>query len=1086
MKRLTSFNHPLSFFLVSTIVFLSFSLSSSAQYQDDPSRDRIPWELLNIQPNNTDAPLSTVMTINNYDNFNLGVDFGESNIAENPQVPAWFFTAYNTNDAHHSENGIDWADTSPSFGATMQGDPVVTYDSLGNLFYQNMYGPSSIQGVKVMKSTNNGATWGPSVTAVAGVDKNWMACDQTSGPYANYVYVCMTAGSGGNFARSTDHGATFTTTFTPSTQSIPGMMVCVGPYNNIQGGAVYVVTNSGSAFASTYTFYQSQDGGATFSQMSAQQFSGYVGTNVGGRNSVENMRTRPYPMIAADNSYGPKRGRFYCVYASNDPPGNGNKPDIWSRYSDDGGATWSSAILVNDDLNPQSHHQWHPAIWCDKQTGRLYAMWMDTRDCPTSDSALIYASYSDNGGVTWAANQAVSNQKMKINCSTCGGGGTPRYQGDYNGIVSNKKVGMAGWTDFRQGSFMSVTSYFPDFAMSVNHTSDTLYVSSDSTDFIVSIPGVKLYSDTVVLSGQITPAPASGSITFTYPQGNTITSFPGSKIVRLKLTGNVPASTYQAHFFAKGPNGTPAHQRNATITVIVPVGLNVSVTATPSVVCTGGSTQLQAFASGGTPAYSYLWTSNPPGFTSAQVSPTASPAVNTWYICKVTDNTAAFDKDSVLVTMATLPATPGAITGNVTPCQTSTTSYSIAAVTGATTYNWTVPTGSTILSGQNTTSISVLWGGTSGSVTVTAGNSCGNSPASQLAVTVSPVPSAPGTITGSATPCEAATITYSIASVPGATSYTWTVPAGATIFSGQGTTSISVLWGAISGNVAVTAANTCGNGPASQLVVTVTPLPLMPGTINGPSNACENATVSFSVVPVAGITNNWTVPPDATITFGQGTAAITVLWGSTAGTVSVDAQNSCGTSSPSSLAVGIETLPGAAQAISGPDTVCQGEGGYQYSIPAIPNATSYVWTLPPGASITQGQGTNTIEVYFSDSALSGNLLSAGSNSCGIGNESSKYIDVMVCTGVDENQLRSRILISPNPVSDLLSVSIKGPEKQIRMSIMDIRGKIVYEESFDNLPEEFTQQIDVSGFAKGLYLIRLTSDTRVFNGKFIVE
>jgi hypothetical protein len=79
---------------------------------------------------------------------------------------------------------------------------------------------------------------------------------------------------------------------------------------------------------------------------------------------------------------------------------------------------------------------------------------MDTRDCPTSDSALIYASYSDNGGVTWAANKAISNQKMKINCSTCPGGGTPRYQGDYNGIISNKKVGMAGWTDFRQGSFM--------------------------------------------------------------------------------------------------------------------------------------------------------------------------------------------------------------------------------------------------------------------------------------------------------------------------------------------------------------------------------------------------------------------------------------------------------------------------------------------------------------------------------------------------------------------------------------------------------------------------------------------------------
>ena len=47
------------------------------------------------------------------------------------------------------------------------------------------------------------------------------------------------------------------------------MMVAVGPdhftlVGRVSGGAVYVVTNSGSAFASTYTFYVSTDGGTTF------------------------------------------------------------------------------------------------------------------------------------------------------------------------------------------------------------------------------------------------------------------------------------------------------------------------------------------------------------------------------------------------------------------------------------------------------------------------------------------------------------------------------------------------------------------------------------------------------------------------------------------------------------------------------------------------------------------------------------------------------------------------------------------------------------------------------------------------------
>lgn len=977
-----------------------FSMPVYAQYEDNPNLDQLPWYLRNTPPPQKDNTMSTVTTIGNWDNFNLGVDFGESNMAANPLNPIWLFTAYNTNTVHHTENGLTWADGSPSFGATMQGDPVVAYDSLGNLFYENMYG-TTIAGVKVIKSTDNGSTWGTAVTAVAGVDKNWMACDQTNGPYANYVYVCMTANSGGNFARSTDHGATFTTTFTPATQAIPGMMVAVGPNGNIQGGNVFVVTDGGTTFAATYTFYKSTDGGLTFTQMSAQNWAGTVGTQLGGRHSVQNMRTRPYPMIAADNSYGTYRGRLYCVYATNDPPGNGNKPDIWCRYSTDAGATWSSAILINDDPSPQTHHQWHPAIWCDKQTGKLYAMWMDTRDCPTSDSALIYASYSTNGGVTWAANKAISNQKMKIDCPSCGGGGTPRYQGDYNGIISNKKVGMAGWTDFRSGTFMSTTAYFPDFAMSLNHNSDTLYVTNDSTDFIVGIPGVKLYSDTVLLTGQITPSTSPGSITFLYPQGSTITTYPATKIVRLKLSGNVPVGIYTAKFFAKGPNGTPAHERDATIHVLPATTLNVSVSATPSTVCSGSSTQLLATAAGGTGAITYQWTSVPPGFNSTIPNPTATPTVNTWYKCTVHDAALHTAKDSVYVTVNTIPGTPGAITGNTTACEGQTLNYSIAAVTGATTYTWTVPSGSSVVSGQ-------------------------------------------------------------------------------------GTTNVAVLFGSNSGNVAVTAGNTCGTSPASQVAVTVSPLPATPGPISGPSSVCEGATATYSIPPITGATITWTVPSGATITSGQGTLSITVQWGATGGIVSVTAQNSCGTSSPGTLPVTVETVPGAAQAITGPDTVCQGLGGYMYSIPVISGATAYLWTVPSGASISQGMGTNSIKVDFSATAVSGNITAAGNNTCGAGTASTKFVDVMVCSGIGTNPLLSKIAIYPNPAHGSLTVSIRGTEKQLRIRIMDLSGRCLFDESVKNLPADYTRQIDVSGFAKGLYMIKLTNDSRVFVGKFEVN
>jgi hypothetical protein len=378
----------------------------------------------------------------------------------------------------------------------------------------------------------------------------------------------------GNFARSTNNGASFTTTWTFSTQSVPGFMICIGPNGAIDGGTVHVVTNSGSQSASTYTFYASTDGGQTFTLKSTQNFAGYVGT-FGSRHSVENMRTRPYPFIAADQSNGPNRGRLYLVYAKNDPPANGNKPDIFCRYSDDQGATWSDPPKkVNDDVNTQNNHQWHPSIWCDLQSGRLFIKWMDTRDTPTSDSAYIYASYSDDGGLTFVENQRISNQKMKINCTTCGYGGGVHYQGDYDAIISHNNQALAMWTDFRAGNFGSYVGYFPDFAMTLS-TNTVIIPNSGASEFVtVEVPDVRLYANDAVFSAVVSPTPASGSIDVDFPGGNTISSFPGSIQLRIQTTGNVTLGSYTITVQGNGPNDAPPiHRRTIDLDVIVPVEL---------------------------------------------------------------------------------------------------------------------------------------------------------------------------------------------------------------------------------------------------------------------------------------------------------------------------------------------------------------------------------------------------------------------------------------------------------------------------------------------------------------------------------
>jgi hypothetical protein len=84
------------------------------------------------------------------------------------------------------------------------------------------------------------------------------------------------------------------------------------------------------------------------------------------------------------------------------------------------------------------------------------------------------------------------------------------------------------------------------------------------------------------------------------------------------------------------------------------------------------------------------------------------------------------------------------------------------------------------------------------------------------------VPPLAGAITGITTHCPSLTgQIYSISAVPGASTYTWTVPTGWTITSGQGTTSITVTTGLLgqNGNITVTSTNNCGTSAQRTLAV---------------------------------------------------------------------------------------------------------------------------------------------------------------------------------------------------------------------------------------------------------------------------
>jgi hypothetical protein len=129
------------------------------------------------------------------------------------------------------------------------------------------------------------------------------------------------------------------------------------------------------------------------------------------------------------------------------------------------------------------------------------------------------------------------------------------------------------------------------------------------------------------------------------------------------------------------------------------------------------------------------------------------------------------------------------------------------------------------------------------------------------------------------------------------------VPTGASIVSNNGTSiTVNFTNSFSSGSITVKAVNACGSGTARS--ITLSRLPSTPATIAGPSTVCRNQQgVVYSTPVISGLTYTWTVPSGAVITAGQGTASVTVKFGTSNGNVTVRANNGCGSSSTRSKAV---------------------------------------------------------------------------------------------------------------------------------------------------------------------------------------
>ncbi len=327
--------------------------------------------------------------------------------------------------------------------------------------------------------------------------------------------------------------------------------------------------------------------------------------------------------------------------------------------------------------------------------------------------------------------------------------------------------------------------------------------------------------------------------------------------------------------------------------------------------------------------------------------------------------------------------------------------------------------------------------------------------------------------------------------------------------------------------VAITNSNGCTDN--DTVIVTVVPLPAPSITPSGPTSFCTGGSVVLT--SATGTSYQWSSGVNDTL------SSITVT---TSGTYSVTITNGTGCSAMASQTVTVFSLPPitaglddstclstniqlnagggltyvwhpgntlsdstivnpvagptsptcyyvvgtAAGGCSNTDTVCITVLGnpslptvteVQDSLVCSPSYFAYQWffngSLIPGA---------TEQDY--DFTMNGNYYVQVFNSFGCSTSSAVFTVSNV--GIEENSASSLMNLYPNPTTGnvTLEFNLKN-SAPLKISLMNISGQVIYSETL-NANGAFRKQIDLSGYANGIYYLQAITNDEVINRKVI--
>ncbi|MFN8179259.1 MAG: T9SS type A sorting domain-containing protein [bacterium] len=299
-----------------------------------------------------------------------------------------------------TDGGLTWTFPGVVQPGVFRSDPVLDSDSDGDIYYNSLTLSGSDYICAVFRSGNGGATWDAGTFAHGG-DKQWMAIDKTGSVGNGHVYASWTdvysSCYPGFFTRSTDGGTSYENCTTIPDEPYWGTLA-VGP-----GGGLFVI----GAFGNDFVVAKSTNARTTGSPVTwdfartvslGGSITADVGPNPGG--------LLGQAWIATDPTSGGLGGVRVYALCSVDRP-TADPADVMFARSTDGGNTWSAPVRVNDDVGTNAW-QWFGTMSVSP-SGRIDAIWLDTRDNPGTYNSSLYYSFSTDTGLTWSANERLSN-----------------------------------------------------------------------------------------------------------------------------------------------------------------------------------------------------------------------------------------------------------------------------------------------------------------------------------------------------------------------------------------------------------------------------------------------------------------------------------------------------------------------------------------------------------------------------------------------------------------------------------------------------------------------------------------------------